>query len=378
MKLEKRFAIMLFLPFFPLFACSSPAAAPTESSAVSGAVENTVAEAPTETEKPAATATAAKEELEILESFGWVDRQGEYLIEMLVRNPYDHPVWIKHSWVRLLDSAGQVLVDGDTYVGDGALMGGLGIILPGETVPASRCLSCGYSAVQETLQGLGDTWANTLSIGFVLEPTEPIAYSTDFDVLVSDFSRVGDVGTQYSIEGTVDYLGDQSLSSAYLRILLYDEDRNYVGWGEASLFADGIETGDELPFFTFLTSSTDGNLDYEITVIGRVAEELSAEDDFVLPVGTPLAVWEGIPVMTEAINGEARYGHYEFTTLATLGEIERFYESELADLGFVLAMTGEGDGGYGTLSFDKDTISSAVVVSIAPIEGLNLVTISIK
>lgn len=83
-------------------------------------------------------------------------------------------------------------------------------------------------------------------------------------------------------------------------------------------------------------------------------------------------------MMPDAVNGEVRFGKYLFTTQATFDEIEQFYKSELPRLGYELAMTGVGEGGYGTLSFDKD--DQSVVVSLSPYEELDLylVIISIK
>ena len=163
------------------------------------------------------------------------------------------------------------------------VMGGLGVILPGETIPASACFTC-MGDNEDILQSLGDTWADTLTVVLKVEQVDPVAYSTEFEMEAGTLSI--DVAGAYSLNGTVTYIGEEPLSSAFVRVLVYDRDGNYGGWGEADVFGEffydeegfgdfkPIEPGTTLPFSAgFINSSVTGELDYEITVIGRVAEK---------------------------------------------------------------------------------------------------------
>jgi hypothetical protein len=285
---------LIFMLFFVLVlsACNSPAAAPREAAAETSAPADTSASAaPAEETMPSATATAAREELEILVYFGWIDELGDYRVEMLARNPYDYPVLIREvSYVKVLDSAGEQLVNADIYAGDGLVTSGLGLVLPGETIPASSCLTCSSPMASgeeynEPLQALGDSWTNGISIGLLVEETDPIPYTTDFDVEVNNFYE--ELSEVYTMNGTVTYTGTEPIRAAFVRILVFDQDGNYAGWGEAWVAGELIydeegfgefeimSTGTTLPFqyVSIFTPVNDQPLDYEITVIARVEEE---------------------------------------------------------------------------------------------------------
>jgi hypothetical protein len=274
MNLNRIITFVIFLSLLFLSACS-PAPAPAEPAPTSGAATVIIAEAPPETEQPAATATTAAAQLEIVESFSWIDQLGIYRVEILARNPFDYPVHITFEQAILHDSSGGTLATANFYLGDGMVMGGLGVILPGETIPASACFTC-MGDNEDIFQSLGDTWADTLTFVLKVEQADPVAYSTDFDVTVSSFSSIGN--NVYTMDGTVENTGDQSIRSAFVRVLLYDADGNYVGWGEASVFGNfnndtgefaKIEPGTKLQFTAFLSSSVTSDLEYEITVIGN-------------------------------------------------------------------------------------------------------------
>src|SRR5688500_4030406 len=64
-----------------------------------------------------------------------------------------------------------------------------------------------------------------------------------------------------------------------------------------------------------------------------------------VPVGTPEAEWEGIPIMPAALAGAAYTGQYRFTIKTTAGEIQEFYTTELADLGWSDPVTAAGKTG---------------------------------
>lgn len=270
-----KFASLVLLISVAVSACS--ATAPTESAAVTTTTTNTIAVAPTETEAPAATATAAAQ-LEFVESFSWIDQLGIYRVEILARNPSDYPVRITFGQAILHESSGGTLVTADFYPGDGKVMGGLGFILPGETIPASACFTC-MGGNEGIFQSLGDTWADTLTVVLKVQQVDPVAYSTEFEVEAGTLSS--DAYDSYSLNGTVTYNGEVPLRSAFVRVLVYDLDGNYIGWGEADIFVFNnnseiinIEPGSTQPFSAYVSFPvSDQPLEYEVTVIGVVASE---------------------------------------------------------------------------------------------------------
>jgi hypothetical protein len=276
MNLNRIITFVIFLSLLFLSACS-PATAPTETAPTSAAATDTVASAPTDTEVPAATPTLSAQ-LEIVESVPWIDQLGDHRVEVLAHNPFDYPVRITFSQAILHDSSGGTLATADFYLGDGLISGGLGVILPDETFPASACFTC-MGDNEEIFQGLDETWADTLTVVLKVEQVDPVAYSTEFDVEAGTLSN--DVYDAYSLNGTVTYNGEEPLRSAFVRILVYDRNGSYIGWGEANInvFNNNnemvnIEPGTSHPFSAYVSFPvSEGPLEYEITVIGRVAEE---------------------------------------------------------------------------------------------------------
>jgi hypothetical protein len=280
----KRLIYLTFLLIFSALtfsACSAPAASTTENQAqTSNSTE--VAVIPTDTDRPPATPTLSPR-LEVVESFPWIDQLGLYRVDVLAHNPFDYPVYVTLGQAILHESSGESLVVTDFYLGDGSVMGGLGIILPGDTIPASACFTClGTNA--GILPGLGDTWADTLTTVFKVTPTDPIAYSTEFEVEAGTF--INEAYDSYALNGTVTYRGVEPLGSAFVRVIVYDRDGNYIGWGEADVFGEfyydeegfgdfkSIETGTTLPFSALVSfPKSEGPLEYDITVIGVVAQQ---------------------------------------------------------------------------------------------------------
>ena len=83
-----------------------------------------------------------------------------------------------------------------------------------------------------------------------------------------------------------------------------------------------------------------------------------------MPSGTPVAIWEGFPIMPNAIAGEAEGNNYTFTIMASADEVQEFYETELAELGWNLFATGQGETDTLLLMFMKGT--NILTVSIIP------------
>jgi hypothetical protein len=92
-----------------------------------------------------------------------------------------------------------------------------------------------------------------------------------------------------------------------------------------------------------------------------------------VPVGTPDAEWNGIPIMPEAIAGEGDDGGYTFTVQATPEEIQAYYERELTGLGFGLLAAGDGENGSLMLIFMKG--AETISVSVFPYQDMYVVLI---
>lgn len=83
-----------------------------------------------------------------------------------------------------------------------------------------------------------------------------------------------------------------------------------------------------------------------------------------MPSGQPESEWEGIPVMPSAIAGEGDSKSYAFTIDASLEEIQNFYDTELAKLGWNLLASGQGTTNAVLLIFMKG--AGTLSVSIIP------------
>jgi hypothetical protein len=91
-----------------------------------------------------------------------------------------------------------------------------------------------------------------------------------------------------------------------------------------------------------------------------------------MPSGTPLVSWEGFPIMPNAIAGEGDAEGYSFSISASSDEIQRFYEQELAILGWNMLGVGQGDTGAALLIFTEGA-STASVGIFPQAEGVTLV-----
>jgi hypothetical protein len=93
-----------------------------------------------------------------------------------------------------------------------------------------------------------------------------------------------------------------------------------------------------------------------------------------IPVGTPAADWNGIPIMPGALAGEGDELGYTFTTQSNAVEIQGFYESKLATQGYELLAVGEGNANESVLLiFTKG--EAIISLSIFHHEDLNVVLI---
>lgn len=83
-----------------------------------------------------------------------------------------------------------------------------------------------------------------------------------------------------------------------------------------------------------------------------------------MPTGKTASEWEGIPIMPDAIAGEGDSEGYSFTINASIEEIQKFYETKLAKLGWSSFASGQGTTDAVMLIFMKGT--DVLSVSIIP------------
>jgi hypothetical protein len=86
--------------------------------------------------------------------------------------------------------------------------------------------------------------------------------------------------------------------------------------------------------------------------------------DLPTPSGKPDAYWEDIRIMPGAIMGEGDNSGYSFTIIASVEQIQDFYQSELSNLGWNLFASGQGTTDAMLLIFMKN--SNTLTVSILP------------
>jgi hypothetical protein len=92
--------------------------------------------------------------------------------------------------------------------------------------------------------------------------------------------------------------------------------------------------------------------------------EAPSEPVLPIPSGKPSSVWEGIPIMPDAIAGEGDSQGYSFTINSSPDEVQEFYERELTKLGWSMLGSGIGTTDAVLLIFTNDT--GTLSVSIIP------------
>lgn len=380
--------VTLFLIVIPIAsACSSPAATATATPSRTPAVSPTETTAPaaTATPEPLLTPTQAVLDLEIVEWSEWPyanpadPSNTDTHVEVLIRNPNDFPVRVNNDEdeLRFINAAGEVVFTNPSsffYIWQGEWM------LPGETAALSACVCFWTSGMEK------QDW-ESLELVAPLEIATNIAYTPDVEVTLGEIINLAEAhlgGSGLGIETTLTNTSDQVLESIPHRVLARDAGGRYVGVAFAGnavvSFTEniGIQPGDTTSGINVIEIDyIDMNvpLSYEVAAIGILAQA-AATEEVVLPSGTPLAEWEGIPIMPGAISGETANGGYQFTTQADVDEIAGFYETELSNLGFEFELTVDENAGYTLLAFYKGATTG--VVAIVPLGGLNGVLITIN
>ena len=82
------------------------------------------------------------------------------------------------------------------------------------------------------------------------------------------------------------------------------------------------------------------------------------------PQGTPVAEWNGIPIMSQATAGqEFDANNYSFKFSGTVKEAVDFYGDALGKAGWSPVVTIPGDEQFATLSYQKDNSFLTVTIS---------------
>lgn len=89
--------------------------------------------------------------------------------------------------------------------------------------------------------------------------------------------------------------------------------------------------------------------------VDATATEAASGLDIPTPAGTPAKEWKGIPIMPGAIAGSDDGNTYSFTIKSSVDEIQKFYEKEMAKLGWNAFAVGQGQTQTALLMFMKDS-----------------------
>jgi hypothetical protein len=180
----------------------------------------------TVTRFPTLTPTAAPLRLEIVQTQVWADRYGDARANVLFRNPHDFPVAPRGlPQAALRNSAGDLLRQGGLYFLDG-ISGGVGFLLPGETVAATVCFTC-----EEAL--LDEPWAALEAVVLVQDATEQWQIIREVAPGAVNVAFDGD-SPLFDIRGTVTNNSAAAVQRIAVRVIVYDAAGLLIGAGETS------------------------------------------------------------------------------------------------------------------------------------------------
>ena len=93
-----------------------------------------------------------------------------------------------------------------------------------------------------------------------------------------------------------------------------------------------------------------------VETLNALPTTISEFGNFFDPQGTPVAEWNGIPIMPQATAGqEFDSGNYSFRFTGTVKEANDFYTAALTNAGWSTTVTMPGDEQGGLLVFQKDS-----------------------
>lgn len=94
------------------------------------------------------------------------------------------------------------------------------------------------------------------------------------------------------------------------------------------------------------------------------------------PQGTPVAEWNGIPIMTQATAGQEHDpSNYSFKFTGTAQEAKDFYDEKMISLGWSSMLSMPGDENGALLIFQKD--SSILTITITSADGSTVVLLTL-
>ncbi len=363
--------------------------APTTLSSETSLPTETITPSATPTPEPSFTPTPTLLPLEILEWSEWPytnladPSNTDTHVEALIRNPNNVAVRVNSELdeLRFVNSAGEVVYTNNAsvlYIWPGEWM------LPNETAALSACVCF-------DTQGLEKKEWESLEWFAPLEIATDVMYTLDVEVKLGEIVDIAAAhlgGSGFAIRTTLTNTSGKELESVPHRVLAWDANGRYVGVAFAgsavASFTQNIAiqpgetaTGLNEIEINYIDERDLPKLTYKVAAIGIPYQPAEATAEAALPSGTPLADWNGIPIMPGAIAGEDAGGAYQFTTAADPADVVAFYEAELANLGFKVETAVYETGGQAQLNFQKEGVSGALY--IVPIgDGLNGVAIIVN
>ncbi len=378
MKSTSRFMSLAIILILSTSACRSSATTTTATQTPRVSFTDTSSSTLTAiaTPEPSLTPTPVLLDLEILE---WYEHAIPNLsdpsskvtnVEILVHNPNDIPIYMNTDEMefRFLNAAGEVVYTNSAAyfsLWEGSWM------LAGDSTGFQVCY-CFESS------GLVKQELASIELIAPIQPATDVVYTTDVEAILGepfDIAKAHLGGSGTGIPITMTNTSDQPLGSIPMRVIARDASGRYIGmpgFGNSVVsFTEniGIQPGDSL--YGSMVSEIDyfdGPLTYEVVAIGIPFQAAEATAEAALPSGTPLADWNGIPIMPGALAGEAvDTSGYQYTTSADLAEIAAFYETELTNLGYEVELAMDQTVGQAILNFSKGDMTG--MVAIVPLGG---------
>ncbi|MCC6299596.1 MAG: hypothetical protein IT314_09875 [Anaerolineales bacterium] len=101
-----------------------------------------------------------------------------------------------------------------------------------------------------------------------------------------------------------------------------------------------------------------------IETISALPTTIAGVANYFDPQGTPIAEWNGLPIMSQATAGqEFDSSNYSFKFTGTVKEAVDFYTAALSEAGWSPLVTVPGDEQFATLTYQKDGKFLTVTIS---------------
>ena len=133
-------------------------------------------------------------------------------------------------------------------------------------------------------------------------------------------------------------------------------------------------TATSLPTATTTTTTT-ATLVPSVTATATSvpASDTPTPDVLSLPSGTPVAEWNGMPVMPGALAGSGDDNIYSFTIKSKRSGIQTYYTGVMAQRGWDLLVTGQNDKQTVILIFQKGTDTASISIFVTADANIYLV-----